>query len=445
MAALALAACGSADDAASPPGTSGGGDAGGTGGTATTGGGGGAGVQTVRSDVARAASVNPTGRGDALLPMSVGLYRELAATADPVANLVFSPISVAVALAMATNGAVGPTQGELLGALGFTSLEDLNVALNDLELALEARAGERQFGPQRKAEVTLELANSLWGQAGFGFEQPFLDRLSSSYGAGLQTVDYRTAAETARGLINDWVAEATKDKIPELIAKGVLDEMTRLVLVNAVYLKAPWLEPFDEGATAPKPFTLVSGERVEVEMMSMASREGAYAKGDGWTAVELPYLGGELAMTIVVPDAGRWAAFESGLSAETLGPAVAALAPRRFFLTMPKWTTRTSSALVPVLQTLGVTLAFEDDKADFSAMSVEEPLHISAVVQEAFIAVDEQGTEAAAATAVIVEAVSAPVEQPPQVDLDRPFLYAVRDRQTRAVLFVGRVLDPRQT
>ena len=448
MAALALAACGSGDDGGSPSATSGSGD---TGGTSGTGGSGGAGttgpdggVQTLRSDAARTASVNPTGKGDALLPMSVGMYRELARTADPAANLVFSPISVAFALAMATNGAAGTTLDELLRAFGFASVDELNATLNDLGLALEARAGERQFGPERIGEVTLELANSLWGQSGFGFEAAFLDRLAAFYGAGLQAVDYRTAAEAARVAINEWVAEATRDKIPELIVQGVLTELTRLVLVNAVYLKAPWLEPFDEGATAPKPFTLVSGERIEVDMMTTTVRQGAYAKGDGWTAVELPYLGGELAMTVVVPDAGGWAPFEAGLAAETLGPAAAALEQRRFFLTMPKWTTRTSSALVPILQALGVTLAFDEAEADFSAMSTEEPLHISAVIQEAFIAVDEQGTEAAAATAVIVEAVSAPVDEPPQVDLDRPFLYAIRDRQTRALLFVGRVLDPRQ-
>ncbi|MGD9750387.1 MAG: serpin family protein [Acidimicrobiia bacterium] len=450
LAAVALAACGGgssdgADGADGPDGSTGSTGSSSPGSTGSTGGGvpDAADVQTLRSDVARAASINPTGKGAALLPMSVSLYREVAAEAEAGANLVFSPISVAFALAMATNGAVGPTLEELLGALGFGSVDELNVTLNDLGQALEARSGERQFGPERKAEVTLDLANSLWGQRGLAFEQAFLDALAAFYGAGLQTVDYRQAAEAARVAINAWVAEATNAKITDLLAPGTLDEMTRLVLVNAVYLKAPWLEPFPDDATAPGPFTLASGEEIEVELMSLAALQGAYARGDGWTAVELPYLGGELAMTILVPDAGRWAAFEAGLSAEVLGAVVGGLEQRKFFLKLPKWQTRTRSPLVPMLQRLGVQLAFTDG-ADFSAMTRQESLLISEVIQEAFIAVDEQGTEAAAATAVVMAATSAEAEPPPTLDVDRPFLYAIRDRQSQAVLFIGRVLDPRE-
>lgn len=448
LAAVALAACGggSSDGADGPDGSTATPGSTGSTGSSSPGspdGDGATDVQTLRSDVARTASINPTGKGAALLPMSVSLYREVAAEAEAGANLVFSPISVAFALAMATNGAVGPTLEELLGALGFGSVDELNVTLNDLGQALEARSGERQFGPERKAEVTLDLANSLWGQRGLAFEQAFLDALAAFYGAGLQTVDYRVAAEAARVAINAWVAEATNDKITDLLAPGTLDETARLVLVNAVYLKAPWLEPFPDDATAPGPFTLASGERVDVELMSLAALQGAYVRGDGWTAVELPYLGGELAMTILVPDAGSWAAFEAGLSAEVLGAVVDGLEQRKFFLKLPRWQTRTRSPLVPMLQRLGVQLAFTD-RADFSAMTKQEPLLISEVVQEAFIAVDEQGTEAAAATAVVMAATSAEAEPPPTLDVDRPFLYAIRDRQSQAVLFIGRVLDPRE-
>ena len=379
-------------------------------------------IQQARGSASRVGPNNPTGSGGLLLPFAVGLYAHVGASSKD-ENVVFSPASVAFALAMTANGARGRTLDEMLEVLGEGSLEELNAVLNAVDQALEERSGMRQGGFEREAEVTVRLANALWGQDGAGFEQPFLDELSRFYGAGMNLVDYQQDTESARQSINGWVATETAGKIPTLLAPGVLSTSTRLVLTNAIYLKAPWLEPFTEGATAAAPFTLVSGEQVSVDMMHVNARMGGYATGPGWTAVELPYIGGELAMTIVVPD--DWAEFETGLSAEELGSMVAQLERRAFSLALPSWTTRTSTGLQEMLSAMGMPTAFAKDRADFSGMTADAQWVISAVVHEAYLAVDEGGTEAAAATAAVVDAVSAPAEPPPIVTVDRPFLYAV--------------------
>ncbi len=449
LAALGVAACGGSnggggsDGASSTPSAASSPSSGAATSARTGAGTGGTATQEVRGAAGRAAKVDPTGRGGPLLGMSVALHREVAAAA-PGANLAFSPMSVAFTLAMTANGAKGETLAEMLGVLGTASIEGLNAALNDIEQALGARSGSRQFGPGRVGEVTLDLANSLWGQDGLRFEPAFLDALAASYGAGMHVVDYGGASEAARAAINAWVADATRDEIPELIPTGVLSAATRLVLVNAMYLKAPWQEPFPVGATAKQPFHLTTGSTVPVDMMAGMLERGAYASGSGWTAVELPYLGGELAMTVVVPDPGGWAAFETGLTAEVLAPMFDGLRRRAVSLRLPKWTTRTDVALVPVLQALGMQVAFGDG-ADFSAMTTQAQLYVSDVLQAAHVAVDEEGTEAAAATAVVMSEAAAAVDPPVEVVVDRPFFYAIRDAQSGVLLFTGRVLDPTRT
>jgi serpin B len=355
-------------------------------------------------------------------------------------NLAFSPYSVAVALAMTVNGARGRTAQEMLDVLGVADPTTLNDGLNALTRRLEGLAGKVQRADGSDATLALDAANALFGQKGTVWEEPFLDELARSYGAGMQLVDYVGATETARGLINDWTAEQTHDRIPEIIPAGVLDALTRLVLVNAIYLKAPWEEPFDADATEPGTFHNAAGGAVDVEMMSKLLLSSAYAETEDRQAVRIAYAGRSLVMTVVLPRAGAaervWEQVVGGGLADILD----APSGQSVYLRMPKWTFRTQAALNAALVELGMPTAFDETAADFSGMTKEEELHISAVLHEAFIAVDEEGTEAAAATAVVMGTTG--VQPTIELTVDRPFLFVIHDTTHNTPLFVGRVDDP---
>ena len=279
----------------------------------------------------------------------------------------------------------------------------------------------------------LRIANALWAQHGVAFQQPFLDVLAGEFGAGLELVDYHSDAEGARAEINAWVAAQTEDRIEELLGAGTITPDTRLTLVNAVYMKAPWQLPFERSATADQAFTRGDGSTVTAPMMH-ATRSMGYSTGGGSTAVELPYAGGGLSMLLVLPD-------ESVAADAVELPGPGALPTTKVRLTLPRWDTETSVSLADALAALGMPTAFTDG-ADFSGMTTEAPLRVSDVVHQADITVDEYGTEAAAATAVMMAATSAPDGEPPSVVFDRPFLFAVRTTDTGAVLFQGHVADP---
>ena len=365
------------------------------------------------------------------------LYRELA---QQPGNLACSPYSVAVALAMVRNGARGATATELDHVLHAPAPDRLNSGLNALELHLATRSGRRSQEGAAPADVVLDTASSLWGQRSERWQPAFLDALARFYGAGMHTVDYERDTEGARRAINGWTGERTHGRIPELVPAGMIDALTRLVLVNAVYLKAPWLVPFGRQATAPAPFTRTDGSRVSVPMMSASGTASGYASGPGWQAVRLPYLGEQLAMTLVVPDAGRLAQLERDVS----GPAVRALLgdlpATQVDLRLPRWTFRTHVELSDLLSALGMPTAFTD-RADFTGMTVQDALSISAVLHEVFVAVDEDGTEAAAATAAIME-LSAGRMPGVTLTVDRPFLFLIHDIETGIPLFLGRVVAP---
>lgn len=371
----------------------------------------------------------------------IDLYRLLAAEAGE-SNLVFSPASIVTALSMTYAGAAGVTAEEMAATLHFTSRGDaLHQTFNSLDAAIESRSWQKKNGDGTEVGVLIETANSLWGQDDTIFEQSFLDTLAANYGAGIRLVDFKTAAEQARQAINAWVAGETSDKIPELIPEGTLDELTRLVLVNAVYLDATWMMQFDPQLTTDGSFTTLSGTQVTVPMMAQAFSY-PYARGDGWQAIQLPYVGGQVGMLVIVPDEGRFSEIEDGLSGGLLDKAVGALAEQgEVNLTMPKFEFRTQAGLNDALRELGMTTAFDSGTADFTGMTAEEPLYISDVIHEAYIAVDEEGTEAAAATAVVMRAAGMPVD-PVRLTIDRPFLFALRDIETGALLFLGRVTDP---
>ncbi len=395
------------------------------------------GIRLVSSDVARVAA-DPaaigTGAGS-VLALGAGLYGQLVGSPG---NLALSPYSAAVALGMTVNGAVGATRDEMLGVLAASDTDSLDDGLNALTSYVESLAGP--VPDMDDAEIALASANQLFGQAGFEWQEPFLDALARSFGAGLREVDYAGATEKARTAINGWTAEQTHDRIPEIIQEGAIDDLTRMVLVNALYFKAPWSTPFEVDATTDEEFHLGDGSTASVPMMHGST---GYGEGDGWRAAHLSYAGGTLAMTVVLPDEGR----EQDLDALVGGgglPELFVAASGEVDLSLPRWKFLANAPLKDALIGLGMTAAFDDSAADFSAMTTEADLVVTDVLQQVFIAVDEAGTEAAAATAVLAGVTSAPVDTPEPLVVDRPFLFVIHDVENGTPLFLGKVVDPRE-
>jgi serpin B len=359
-------------------------------------------------------------------------------------NLFYSPYSISVALAMTYAGARNETETEMADTLHFSlPQERLHPAFNGLDLELVKRAEGAEGLDEAPGEpgegFRLNIANALWGQEGYPFLPQFLDLLARNYGAGMRLVDFMGDVEAARVTINDWVSEQTEGKIEDLIPPGMLDATTRLVLTNAIYFNAAWADPFEELATSDGPFYLLDGSQVTASLMQQTETFG-YARGDGYQLVELPYSGHEMSMVILLPDEGGYEAFEEGLDASTVEAMLNGASSQRLNLTMPRFEFDDQFSLGETLADMGMPLAFSN-QADFSGMTGQRDLFISAVVHKAFVAVDEQGTEAAAATAVGM-AMSAIQADPAQVRIDRPFVFFIRDIQTGTILFVGRVLDP---
>jgi len=352
-------------------------------------------------------------------------------------NLIFSPYSISLALAMTYAGSRGETEQQMADTLHFTlSQSRLHPAFNlvDLELASLGEDVDEQLGEAFR----LNIANSIWGQRGYDFLPEFLDVLALNYGAGLRLVDYMETPEEARLIINQWVSDQTEERIKDLIPQGAIDQLTRLVLANAIYFNAGWFYPFEEGQTRDGDFNLLGGGQVSVPMMSQSKMLG-YADGEGYQAVGLPYVGGEMAMVVLLPRVDYFEEFEDSLSSEFLSDILQSLEMRDVALTMPKYEFESSFQLSDKLIEMGMPNAFGD--ADFSGMTGTRELFISEVVHKAFISVDEEGTEAAAATAVIMTLSAAP-SPAVEVKIDRPFIYMIRDLQTGTILFVGRVLNP---
>ena len=373
------------------------------------------------------------------------LYKALSATDG---NLFYSPYSISLALAMTYAGARDETESQMADTLHYLLAQDrLHPAFNTLDLELASRGGGAQ-GKDDKG-FRLNIANAVWGQENYGFLEPFLDVLAASYGAGVRPMDFRRESEESRLTINRWVAERTEDRIKDLIPKGVIDEWTRMVLTNAIYFNAAWQYPFDEGSTAPRPFHLLDGSSIDVPMMRSTARFG-YARGEGYQAVDLPYDGNEMSMTILLPDRGRFREFEESLDAALLSRILEDVQSKLVALTMPKFQFESQFRLAETLKTTGMPDAFDRKTSDFSGMdgqsclAGDDPcLYIKDVIHKAFVSVDEEGTEAAAATAVVM-VVPESAEPPPQpiwVVVDRPFIFLIQDRATDAILFVGRIED----
>ena len=398
--------------------------------------------ELLKSDKERITSPDVNATDQALLiegntAFAFELYQALKEEGD---NLLYSPYSISLALAMTYAGARGETAEQMADTLQFLlGQERLHPAFNWLDAEL-AKRGEGAAGKDGEG-FRLNIVNAIWGQKDYEFLTDLLDVLAQNYGAGLSILDFINETEETRLAINQWVSAQTEGRIKDLIPPGVINELTRLVLTNAIYFNAAWEDPFDQDMTADGPFYLLGGGQVTVPMMDQAEFFG-YTEGEGYQAVELPYDGGELSMVILLPASGNFTAFEAGLQAQQVCDIISDLQLAGVALTMPKFEFDSEFSLEDTLAEMGMPDAFSLVEADFSGMTGSPELFIWGVVHKAFVAVDEAGTEAAAATAGIVAPSPPPPESPVEVKIDRPFIFLIRDIETGAILFVGRVLNP---
>jgi serpin B len=389
-------------------------------------------TDSARSDLVRVAA-DPSDAGQsarAIEALAADLYAELLA-ADPNANLVFSPASISLALTMTMAGALGETRTQMIDTLHIADPTTIHRAANALDSAVEASNSD---------DNTVTISNSLWGQIGTRFEQPFLDLLAVDYGAEVNLVDYAADAGAATAAINSWVDEQTSGRIPQAIGPDPLSADTRFCLVNAIYLKAVWASEFGKDGTVDAPFTTATGDTVDVAMMRQ-KLFAAYVSANGWRGIRLPYTGGELAMDLFIADDPDDASIPLGDGA----PDLSAASGTEVVLSLPRFDFETRTSLSDQLKTLGMNAAFDPTSADFGGITTEERLFVADVIHVANITVDEQGTEAAAVTVVVGEATSAPSEDPVELTFERPFVFVIRHVTTGAALFVGRVTDPTQT
>jgi serpin B len=361
-------------------------------------------------------------------------------------NLFFSPYSISLALAMTYGGARGETAQQMADVLHFSLPTDqLHPAFNSLDQALEAlgsvppKATPSPYKPSGQG-LQLSIANAIWGQQGHSFSQAYLDLLAQNYGAGMRLADFAKEPEPSRNAINEWVSQQTQEKIKDLFPQGTIDSSTRLALVNAIYFKASWMFPFEEFATKDGAFHLKDGSQVSVPMMRSGAAATQYFQGEGFQAVSLPYFDQKASMVVVLPEEGQFAAVETSLDATKVTAILDGLQSNHIDLTLPKFKIESSFSLADTLASMGMPAAFGGSQADFSGMDGQRDLFISAVVHKAFVAVDEKGTEAAAATGVAIAASA--MMNPPVVVVDHPFIFFIYAPESGTILFAGRVMDP---
>ena len=369
-------------------------------------------------------------------------------------NLFFSPYSISTALAMAYAGARGQTEAQMTNVLHFPtrsggSWPDPNQKLNYSEQVRNRQRFHSAFGViikdlnarGKKGGYELTVANALWGQKGYGIVTNFIRVVLDYYGGECKQVDFVRAAETARKTINTWVEKETNNKIKNLIRKGVLSSMTRLVLTNAIYFKGNWARQFKEDRTMEAPFTLANGRKVDVAMMNQTGQFN-YMETESFQALELPYVDDELSMIILLPkEFDGLDEFEKTLTAENLSKWLGKLRNRKVIVSIPKFKMTSQFALASVLKSMGMIDAFSPN-ADFSGMNGKRDLFISAVIHKAYVDVNEEGTEAAAATAVTMKLTSVGPTRIPVFRADHPFLFLIRDNHSGSILFIGRVMNP---
>lgn len=378
-------------------------------------------------------------------------FRQVLARPDVPDHLLLSPHSILSALAMVYAGADGSTREQMRETLRFALAEpELHLAFAALANALAERAFAAREDGARGFE--LSVVNRLWGQQDYGFLFEYLDSIQRHYNAGLERVDFENHPDSAREAVNAWVEEETRERIRDLLPPGSVTDDTRLILVNAIYFLASWQDAFEAELTRDQAFLTGSGAAIEVPMMHRTATMAAQVDQDS-VVVSLPYLGRDVSLLALMPamadaDFGAWL---DALDRERFDALVDGLSPTRVALDFPTLTGGSGFRLAEVLQGMGMPLAFSPTQADFRRMNGVGPgvlgrsLYIDEVFHKTFIKLDEAGTEAAAATAVVMMRLTAmPIEEEPlAIRFDRPFVYAIYDHPTNTILFLGRVLDPR--
>jgi serpin B len=355
-------------------------------------------------------------------------------------NLILSPYSISLALAMTYAGARGETESQMAQTMHFLPQTQLHPAFNALDLALEKNP---IILDKNQEPMKLNIANAIWSEQTYTFQQDFLDTIALNYGAGVHLADFINHADPARKAINNWVSDQTKKKINDLLPQNSVGSDTRMVLVNAIYFKADWLNQFDTKSTGDSPFYLTDGSQVTAKMMHEGLFDLPYMQGNGYQAAEFAYAGNTAAMDIIVPDSGNFGSFEASFNKETLDQTIHGMQPTSVSLSLPKFTFTKDFNLSDALIGLGMSNAFDGNLADFSGMTGKKDLCIGNVIHKAFVAVDEKGTEAAAATAVTMEVATA-IMYKVNLQIDRPFIFIIRDTVNGQILFIGRVMNPAQ-
>jgi len=356
-------------------------------------------------------------------------------------NLVYSATSAVHALSMTYLGAQGTTKTQMSAVLHDSFASDVYpTAINRLTIDLASRNIAPHTTTNGELSVTLKLVDDIWAQNAFTLAPSFLDDLAKYYDAGVHLLDFIKNAEGARATINQWVADNTANRIQDLLPSGSIDASTRLVLSNALYFKGSWAEPFDVKSTSNAPFNRLDASTVDVPMMH-DSRSVSYGEGTNYQMIDVPFDGGQLSMTMLLPAIGHFTEIRDQLSQQWWSQATAAMANASVILTVPKFSfTWGTKSLADALKSLGMTDAFDQGAADFSGIEPTRQLYVADVLQKAFIAVDESGAEAAAATAVVMDLAAVRQDQK-TFAADRPFLCFIRDISGE-ILFAGQVLDP---
>jgi serpin B len=359
------------------------------------------------------------------------LYAKLKTTDG---NLFFSPYSISTCLAMVYAGAQAQTAAQMAQALHFNpNQSQLASAFGELQRQLNAT--------EQKKGVELNAANGLWGQKDHPFLPAFLDIASNSYQAKLNQVDFRASAEPVRKEINDWVSGKTKGKITNLLAPGLVSPTTRLILVNAIYFKGQWTRPFNKANTTNAPFSLTSSQSAPASFMNLKA-DFKYAAVNGIQLLELPYAGGDFSMVVLLPnEIDGLKTLEATINAPALDGWLAKARSQKVNVFMPKFKLAAQFSLAGTLAQMGMKDAFTP-AADFSGMDGARDLFISAVVHKAFVDVNEEGTEAAAATGAGMKMLAIRPQPVPTFRADHPFIFLIRDTRSGGILFLGRLLDP---
>ena len=378
---------------------------------------------------------NISKQAESINKFAVAMYNQLKKDGK---NLFMSPYSITAALAMTAAGACGDTKQQILDALQV-DLEGVafDQAINAIDQSITDHGSTTEG-------ISLSIINSTWLQSGWNFKVSYLDHLSRYYGAGVNLVDFMEKPEECRQIINAWVADQTNDKILNLLPEGSIHPVTRVVLTNAIYFFGDWLYAFNSEYTSSKKFMLLDNSIVQAPVMSLNKPDSTvimlYARGSGFRALDFPYKGGRIAMTVLFPDSGSFTSVENALSAAMLKQVFASLQPETLEVSLPKYKfTYGTDTLRSALKHLGMIDAFDPNRADLSGIDGSRTLYVDNVYHKAFISVDEKGTEAAAATAVVIDWRG---PEKPVFKVDRPFIFMIRDKEAGTILFMGRILNP---